>query len=418
MNRHRYAVINHPGADHCPATAFVRALLAHCREGKKDPAIVIMQDAAKARAVLTQMGALVPQELSYEHLSAAERSLPDVAFRYAVMYNKDNKTPLLFAAFQVFTLTARSFNLHKERTFVKHILGLFLNLRKARVVVSGNALRTDVPCYCYDPQQIGEKEALETIATLAERIADEDDASAIILTGTDNISKVTAENMAGMGYSMPWEDNVMDMAIEPGWATLQDYLAALSRKYKTRANKLLADVQPLTVVPISEADIARYQPDINRLFGEVINKQPFVFTASGAEYITALKKLHKDDFEINGFFEGGKLVAFYSAFIGADDYELYYVGFDMELNAKYQLYFNILLSGLERAIVLRKKVLKLGRTSFDAKASLGAKPRRKDYLIKLHHIPDAAIKWFSSYFSSLEEGKWRQRNPLKERAMA
>ncbi len=111
--------------------------------------------------------------------------------------------------------------------------------------------------------------------------------------------------------------------------------------------------------------------------------------------------------------DGEKPVAFYSAFVTHDAYELFYVGFDMELNSEYQLYFNLLFSGLERAIRLEKKELKLGRTSFDAKASLGAKPHKIEYVARLRRVPDTAMKWLTRYFASVEDNKWKQRNPLK-----
>jgi hypothetical protein len=107
------------------------------------------------------------------------------------------------------------------------------------------------------------------------------------------------------------------------------------------------------------------------------------------------------------------MVAFYSAFVTEDDYELYYIGIDYEYNNEHHLYFNILFSGLEQAIVLGKKQLQLGRTSFDAKASLGAKPVELSYFIKIPNIPNVVISWFANYFSSIEDAKWKLRVPLK-----
>lgn len=413
MSRARSIALKAQESHACPATALIRHLISRCREGKKDPNLVIKTNAAAMRKQLHEMAGLLPVELSYPHLVAAEQSLPDVAFRYAVVTNEAGK-PILFCYFQLYTITARSFNLHNDKSFVKKILALFLNLRKARLVISGNALRTDLPYFCYDSTQITDADALETIAAIAEELSEQDDASAVILTGTEAFEKKSVKHLLANGYAMPWEDNVMEMPIAPSWNSLEDYVAALSRKYKTRANKQLAVASGITTRILTTDDLGRHKSDIARLFAEVIDKQPFVLTPSGATYIEALKKLYGDDMEIMGFFEKERLVAFYSAFAGENDYELFYVGFNVELNATRMLYFNILLAGLGRAIALKKRVLKLGRTSFDAKASLGAVPKQKGYLVKLHHIPSAAVKWFTDYFSSLEDGKWKLRSPLKE----
>jgi len=129
--------------------------------------------------------------------------------------------------------------------------------------------------------------------------------------------------------------------------------------------------------------------------------------------LRSIKQLYGDDFEVIGFFRDEELVAFYTAFITQHEYELYYVGFDYQFNNDYQLYFNILFSGLERSIHLKKRQLRLGRTSFDAKASLGAKPIEMVYFYKPDNIPNVVTKWFANYFSSMEDAKWKQRNPLK-----
>lgn len=414
MNSTKQAGLHYPPAtdtNFCPVTEFLTGLFAHCKEGKKDANLKIRSSVADIKADLNKLNKTAPQELSYEHLEAAERSLPDVAFRYAVLH-KDNK-PVMFVYFQVYALSAKNFNLHKDKTVIKNVMRLFLAMKKARVLVLGNALRTEAKSYCYDVNELTEQDALNALATVAERIANDDYITATLLPGMDGLRALSKRAFTRLGYSMPLEDNVMKMDIDPQWETLQDYTASLTRKYKTRANKVIEGTKELESKHLTEGDIAHYQPQINRLFAEVIDKQPFVFTTSGANYITNLKKLHKDAFEVIGFLKGDKLVAFSSAFVADDHYEVFYVGFDTDLNKEIPLYFNLLMAGLERAILLRKKELKLGRTSFDAKASLGAKPTQTDYFIKLRHIPDVALNWLVAYFSSMEDTKWKLRSPLK-----
>lgn len=412
MNRARSIALNPQEDIHCPASAILKKLRSHCREGKKDANLAVVSTAAELERAVGRPD-FVPADLRYDQLQAAERALPDVGHRYVAVYRGGR--PIMIAIFQVYTLTARSFNLHRDRSFVRNILALFLNLRRARVLIAGNALRTDSTCFCYNHAEVSSKEAWETLATIAERIAEQEDTSAIILTGTAQVGAEARTALSAHGFIMPWEDSVMEMNIDSNWNSLDDYIAALTRKYRTRANKILATAAGIDIVPMSNDMVKRHKADMERLFKDVIDKQEFVLTSSGAAYIGELKELYGDRFEVLGFFEGKKLVAFSSAFVGNGDYEVFYVGFDSDSNNTYQLYFNILFRCLERAIQLRKKVLNLGRTSFDAKASLGAKAKPKDYLVKLHHVPDRALKWFVDYFSSLEDSRWKLRDPLKQR---
>lgn len=410
MMNSRYAGLPYPDAtvEYCPVSTFLRDLFTRCREGKKDPDLRIHTSAAAITPDVAQIVGTTNPELTVEYLTAAEQSLPDVGFRYVTLYKAGK--PVLFAYYQLFSLTPDNFNLSNDRDCVRHIISLFLKLKKARVLVLGNALRTDTASFCCDRNTLTAQEALDAIAAITERLAKSEDVSGIILPGISNNNKTA---FATAGYSTPWEDNVMQLDLRSEWEHIDDYVASLTRKYKARTKKVLEATSSLQLIPVTEDKLQQYEADITRLFSGVIDNQSFVLTPSGANYITALKKLYKDDFEISMFLSDGKPVAFISAFITNDTYEVFYVGFDAQLNKTQPLYFRLLLAGLEQAIRLNKANLKLGRTSFDAKASLGAKPQQKDYLFKVRRLPQAAIKWFANYFSSLEDAHWKLRNPLK-----
>jgi hypothetical protein len=397
--------------DDCLVAGFLKRCFSKTRSAKTAPELVIHNHVSEVKEALNQLKVGAAPEISFEYLSALEKSLPGISFRYAVI-NRDN-VPVLFAYFQLFTITSKNFKLEKNKTFIKGIFRFFLDFHKIRILQLGNSLRTETESYSYDTKAFTGVEALEAIAAVAEKIAADEKVAAVILKDIPGIASSAGSLLNEMGYRKPWNDQVMEMAVESNWKSLADYTAALSRKYKARANKALAARNLLKIIPLSLADLHKYEPEMNHLCKEVADKQEFIFSKLDGAYFTSLKHVYGEDFEVSGYFLDGKLVAFYSAFINAGAYEIYYIGIDYAANNDYQLYFNILFSGLERAISLRKSVLKLGRTSFDAKASLGANPKSLDYLIKLAGIPDFVIKWFVCYFSSLEDGKWKQRSPLK-----
>ena len=397
--------------DHCSISSFFKKLFAKCCEKESSPDLTITTTITDVQNDVTALNKEDVTELSYEYLHAMETSLKDVAFRYAVIH-KDDK-PILFAYFQLYALSTQNFKLDGDNSFMQRIVGFFLKFKKAKVLILGNALRTDTAAFSYDARAMSADEAIASVATIADKLATDTNATAVILKDIGSNTQQANKMLADMGYKMPWPDQVMDLAIQPEWNTLNDYVSTLSRKYKTRANKVLASGKDIAVRALTADEITKYVPAIKHLFAGLIEKQSFTLTKRGVHNIAELKQLYKDAFEVVGYFKDDKLIAFYSAFVKEDAYELYYVGFDYARNNEYQLYFNILFSGLERAILLKKKTLNLGRTSFDAKASMGAIPKNADYLIRLIHIPDVAVKWFSKYFSSLEDVKWKLRRPFK-----
>ena len=374
-----------------------------------EPSFIIGNKVAEFKKELELLNKEGVLEISYPYLEAMERSLPDAAFRYVVIYRKND--PVLFGYFQLYVLTSENFDLEQNKSFIKGIIRFFLDLKKVTVLMSGNALRTDTTWYCYNEAVLNNVEAIEVVAAAAEKIADQECVTAVILKDM-TCGAQTRKWLAGMGYTVPLQDLTMVVDIDRKLETLTGYIAALSRKYRTRANKILAEASNIRVRTLSQKEVVAYEPQINGLFKNVTDNQAFVLARPGHDHFSSMKKVYKDDFEVVGFFHEEELVAFYSAFVTEGAYELYYVGFDYVRNSEYQLYFNILFSGLERAIVLEKKQLKLGRTSFDAKASMGAKPVEMSYFIKIAKVPNVVITWFANYFSSMEDGKWKLRNPL------
>ncbi len=374
-----------------------------------EPSFIIGNKVAEFKKELELLNKEGVLEISYPYLEAMERSLPDAAFRYVVIYRKND--PVLFGYFQLYVLTSENFDLEQNKSFIKGIIRFFLDLKKVAVLMSGNALRTDTTWYCYNEAVLNNVEAIEVVAAAAEKIADQECVTAVILKDM-TCGAQTRKWLAGMGYTVPLQDLTMVVDIDRKLETLTGYIAALSRKYRTRANKILAEASNIRVRTLSQKEVVAYEPQINGLFKNVTDNQAFVLARPGHDHFSSMKKVYKDDFEVVGFFHEEELVAFYSAFVTEGAYELYYVGFDYVRNSEYQLYFNILFSGLERAIVLEKKQLKLGRTSFDAKASMGAKPVEMSYFIKIAKVPNVVITWFANYFSSMEDGKWKLRNPL------
>jgi hypothetical protein len=345
-----------------------------------------------------------------------EQSISDAAFRY-VFVSRDNR-PVLFFYFQVYTVTSQNFSLEFSRSVVKHIVNVFLDIKRAKVLVGGNAMRNGLQAYGYDKERLTLTDVADAMTAMAERLADAEGVAAVILPPLPGATATEMKVLADAGYTMPWEDTAMEMAVSPDWLSLDDYINALTRKYKARANKIMAGMEGIETTLLSVADMEQYKAGADQLFMQVVEKQPFTLSRWGAAYVAALKRLYGDSMEVTGYFKDKQLVGFMSGIVTEDAYEVYYVGFDAAINTEYPLYFHMLMRGMERAIVLRKGTLKLGRTSYDAKASMGAMPVSTGYLIKLRRVPDAAITWFAKYFSSAEDGKWKLRNPLKGSGVA
>ncbi len=209
MNRHLTALSEtHPDYADCLVSSVLKKVFLAGNKVKENSRLVVASQIAAVKKELEQLNHQEPIELSYAFLEAMEQTLKDVQFRYAVVY-KDNR-PVLFASFQIFTLSSQNFNLQQNKGFVKHIMRFFLDLKTVNVMMSGNALRNNITGCCYNELIIGQTEAAELLVSLAEKIAADENISALVLK--DIAFKASQKRWLGkLGFGQPQEDMEMVM---------------------------------------------------------------------------------------------------------------------------------------------------------------------------------------------------------------
>ncbi len=402
--------------EQCVVTAFLKNIFGRCKGAQRDAGVIIYNTIAEASGAIARINTHVPRELCVPHLMAVEKAMTDAEFRYVIVSRNDR--PAMFLYFQLFPVSSASFTQKTKTSLASTTVGLLLDVRRARVLVAGNALRIDAPAMCYDATMVSPSEALDALVSVANRLADSGNIVTTILPGFPDAGNADRKMLAAMGYTAPWIDTVMEMKVDPAWKTLNDYANSLSRKYKARFNKIMNSMSDIEVRSLSVAEMKQYEPRMEQLFLEVVEKQSFTLSRCGASLLTAMKDICGTDFEVYGYFLQGELIGFCSGIISATAYEVWYVGFSSEVNTRYPLYFHMLFHGLGRAIELGLPLLKLGRTSFDAKASLGAKPADTGYTVRVRYVPDVAVNWVLRYLAATEDNKWKQRSPLKAAAVA
>lgn len=94
--------------------------------------------------------------------------------------------------------------------------------------------------------------------------------------------------------------------------------------------------------------------------------------------------------------------------------ELYYIGIDYKINKSHHLYQCMLQQGIKDAISFKKSKLKLGRTAYEAKAIVGAKPVTKSNFFQISNpILKIGYRYSADYFIAENSTNWQVRNPFK-----
>ncbi|HLO42995.1 MAG TPA: hypothetical protein VK175_01605 [Leadbetterella sp.] len=210
------------------------------------------------------------------------------------------------------------------------------------------------------------------------------------------------------------QDVSMEMTINSDWLTIEHYIEDLDKKYRKRFLKIQEAGAELEKRELSTNDLETLKKQMFELYNQVYSTQDFKLTDISESYFLNLKKVLGEKLKIYGSFRNNELLAFTTHIYNEKhQMEIHYIGLNYEWNKKYNLYFNILQFGLEKAIMDKQKSLELGRTAHVAKASLGAKPSPNyNYVYFKKHIYSWSFQLFLRKIYSNIESEWQTRSPF------
>lgn len=200
--------------------------------------------------------------------------------------------------------------------------------------------------------------------------------SVILLKDFEDQAPQLSRHLTPMGYHPFHILPSMIMALSPDWRTPEDYLYALSSKYRVRAKKarkiLGAKVHRRK---LEMGDLARLSERMHQLYLQVVDDSGFNVIHLSQGYFHRLAERLGDAVTITGYFEGETLLGFTSAIRnGNGELEAHFLGYERDRNPGLKLYLNMLLDLVDTGIALRCSRVVLARTAEEIKSSVGAVP--------------------------------------------
>jgi Peptidogalycan biosysnthesis/recognition len=332
--------------------------------------------------------------------------IDDITPVYILVKNTQGVVACLYAQ----VLRFRSSHFQKEDAFLKTCGKALIECFPLRLLVFGHLFRHDGSYIYFNPNIKNEAQLLVQIIDLVlEKIKH----TAYFLK--DMPEHLQMPFAADPSYHRFANDISMTMDIAPIWKSFQDYETSLKKKYRQRSIKTRAVFSDVEVKTLSLDEVKLEQENIYDLYKQVAKNQSVTLGNLNSAYFYEFKKQLGDELEILGYYYKGKLIAFGSAIIMDQHYDMNYIGFDYSLNQDLLLYFNMLFTFLERAIDLNCTTLILGRTALEVKAILGAKPKQVYSFYKIKNVLVNATTAFVVKRMALEQGEqWQNRHPFKE----
>lgn len=204
----------------------------------------------------------------------------------------------------------------------------------------------------------------------------------------------------------------MVFSIPNHWTNEQDYVNALSKKYRDQYKRARKKAEGLVKQKLSLKDIEKNQELIYDLYYHVAKNAPFNSFFLSKNHFSELKRIWKDDFLFYGYFFENKLIGFNTLIKNGEAMDTYFLGYNETIQREKMLYLNMLYDMIAYSIKKKFKTIVFARTALEIKSSIGAKPETI-YGLMEHKNP--IINYFLPHFFRYFEPKtnWKERNPFK-----
>lgn len=364
--------------------------------------------------------------LQYDYLRALENSgTAGISFRYVII-NK-NKIPGAILNFQIADLTSKELgsfiNLENYGT-VLQIAGNKINdLLFSRSKYTSNNLLVCGSLFVsgeYGISCAGEKfyaEVIQIHPEIINKITDEinEEGGRVIACSVKDFYEQEDKFAKELGknnfYRMVIDPNMI-FSLRKEWQNFDDYLNALSSKYRVRANNVISKLKKAEIKYFDIQEMEKERNTIEHLYLNVQKKAPVRIVRAGINYFLQLKKYLGEQFVFRAFYLEGKMIAFTSGFIYKKHYEAHFIGIDYHFNKSHLLYQNILYDFIHESIKNKAEKLFFGRTAMEIKSTVGAAALP---LFSYIRFSNSLLNRMVKPFIPKEENKsWIPRNPFKE----
>ncbi|MNP96490.1 hypothetical protein D3C85_90740 [compost metagenome] len=204
----------------------------------------------------------------------------------------------------------------------------------------------------------------------------------------------------------------MVFTIRENWKKEQDYIDALSKKYRDQYKRTRKKAIGIQKRKMDLNEIIANEDLIYDLYFHVAKNAPFNTFFLAKNHFRIFKEKLKDKFLFYGYFLDEKLIGFNTLIKNGDALDTYFLGYDDSVQREKMLYLNMLYDMIAYSINKGYQEIIFARTALEIKSSVGAEP------IKMHGLMEHSNffinKRLGYFFDSLEpKTNWKERNPFK-----
>jgi predicted N-acyltransferase len=341
-------------------------------------------------------------------------------FRYVLVKRNDATIGAMY--FQVVMFHASQlinyFPAFPESNYVmkglKAVTEKMLAVMNLKMLVSGNVFMTGENGFYFSNEIDKATRAKVLRKTINDILKQEKSIKAVLISDLYEPKAEFDTDFKKCGYNEITVESDMSIHLREEWKTFDDYMNALSSKYRVRAKKVFALCDEAEVVQkeLSMAEIEQHEERLNELYQKVMANADFKLAELDKRFFREQKKSLPDNYHVFGYFRNNEMIGFISLFHFGKRMEVHYTGMDAELCKPIHLYQHMMYDMIKQGIDKRAERLHFGRTAPEIKSTIGATPSPMYGYLK-HVNPVFNFVVAKPYTANLKPKEYIFRNPFK-----
>ena len=352
--------------------------------------------------------------LTREYLEVLEKSCPvNMICHFIGIFENEKLIGIVVTQF-LFTEKLESFG-ERDQCLKTSVRNFALKNFASHVLFVGNNMLTGQNAFAFD-KNIKHSKVFKTLHKAINQLKKELKANGkkVHITSIKDFTAAEIEPLQiefKNNFTFSTQPNMI-FEINENWKTEQDYIDALSKKYRDQYKRARKKSEGIKKQKMSLSDIQKYEDAIYELYFHVAKNAPFNTFFLARNHFSFFKEILKDNFLLYGYFLDERLIGFNTLIKNGNIMDTYFLGYDESVQRDKMLYLNMLYDMIAYSVKKGFKQIVFARTALEIKSSVGAKPL-KMYGLFTHS--NALINHNIGHFFNYLEPKteWQERNPFK-----
>lgn len=172
----------------------------------------------------------------------------------------------------------------------------------------------------------------------------------------------------------------MNLTIQPEWQNFDDYVQAMSSKYRVRTKKVLSNSQEYQTVELKHNEANDWIPQCAQMLGHTLKDKTLAISPKLSMMLHTFVRTMKDKFKVWGYYKNEQLCGFISAIESEHGLYAMHLGLT-DAAADDQLYQRMMYDVIAFGIEQKDEFVCLGRTATEIKSTMGATPIENSYIL-------------------------------------